>query len=129
MLQTQILKPAVWPGWTLWLENGATDTQSFAGFSAGGGVRVGVGDVRGVGVGDGLLIGGGLVLGPPGSVVPFVVGLGFGLAVADGLVVAAGLVLGAALGDAADRDPVVMSDTTIGPAAGRTAQPFVALRR
>jgi hypothetical protein len=129
VLQTQILKPAVWPGWTLLLENGATDTQSFAVFGAGVGVGVGVGvgDVRGVGDGDGLLIDGRLVLGR-GVVVPVGVGLGFGLAVTGGLV-AAGLVLGVALGDAAARGPVVMSDTTLGPAAGRTAQPFVALRR
>ena len=43
------------------------------------------------------------------------------------LTMAAGLVLEVAIGDAAVRGPVVISDITIGPAAGRTAQPFVAL--
>ena len=125
----------MWPGWTLLLENGATDTQSFAGFGGGVGVRegvVGVGEdvgvLRGVGEGDGLSIDAGLVLGP-GVVLLFGVGLGVGLAVSAGVVVAAGLVPRVGLGDAAARGPVVMSDTTLGPAAGRTEQPFVALRR
>jgi hypothetical protein len=131
VLQTQILKAAVWPGWTLLLENGATDTQSCAGFGGVGvgvAVGVGVGVLLGVGEGDGLLSDAGLVLGP-GVVERIEVGLGFGLAVGDGLVVAAGLVLELALGDAAARGPVVISDTTLGPAPGRTAQPFVALSR
>ena len=38
VLQTKIFQPAVWPGWTLLLENGWTDTQSFAGFGGGDGV-------------------------------------------------------------------------------------------
>jgi len=89
-------------------------------------VGVGVGVFEVVGDGNWLVITTGLVLGH--GVVLFGVGLGFGLAVAGGLVVA-GLVLGVALGDAAARGLVVMSDTTLGPSAGRTAQPFVALSR
>jgi hypothetical protein len=131
VLQTQTAKPAVWPGWTLLLENGSTSTQSFAGFGLGGGVVDGDGDGLFGGVGEevGLTIEAGLVLGLGGVVLGFEVGLGFALAVGDGLVVPAALVLGLGLDDAAACGLVVTNDTTRGPAAGRVAQALVAVRR
>jgi hypothetical protein len=132
VLQTQTAKPAVWPGWTLLLENGSTSTQSFAGFGVGGGLVDGDGDGDGLfgGVGEevGLTIEAGLVLGLGGVELGFAVGLGFALAVGDGLVVPVALVLGLGLDDAAACGLVVTNDTTRGP-AGRVAQALVAVRR
>jgi hypothetical protein len=128
------------PGRTLRLENGWTNTQSWAVFSFGFGfglrdgvgLGVGFGLLLGVGVGlalgDGLLLAAGLVLGV-GLV------LGFGVTLGDEFVVAAGvaldeaLELGLALDAAEVPGFVARSDTTLAAAAGRLAQVLVALTR
>jgi hypothetical protein len=130
------------PGRTLRLENGWTDTQSWAVFGFGlwdgVGLGVGFGLLLGVGVGlalgDGLLLAAGLVLGF-GLVVGFGLVLGFGVALGEELVVAAGvaldeaLELGLALDAAEVPGFVARSDTTLAAAAGRLAQVLVVLTR
>jgi hypothetical protein len=124
------------PGRTLRLENGWTNTQSWAVFGFGFGFGLGVG--VGLGVGFGLLlgVGVGLALGDGLWLAAGLV-LGFGVALGDELVVAAGdalaldeaLELGLVL-DAADAPGfLAMSDTTLAAAAGRLAQVLVVLTR
>jgi hypothetical protein len=128
------------PGRTLRLENGWTNTQSWAVFGFG----LGLGDGVGLGVGFGVLLGGGvgLALGdglllPAGLVLGVGLVLGFGVALGDELVVAAGvalaldgaLELGLALDAAEVPGFVARSDTTLAAAAGRLAQVLVALTR
>ncbi len=120
------------PGRTLRLENGWTNTQSWAvfgfgfGFGVGVGLGVGFGVLLGVGVGlalgDGLWLAAGLVLG-------CVVALDDELVVAagDALALDEALELGLVL-DAADAPGfVAMSATTLAAADGRWAQVLVAL--
>lgn len=87
VLQTQIAYVAVFPGRTLLLENGWTDTQSLA--------VLGLGDGDGVGllVGDGLLDGDGLLLGD-GVPVDEVELLGVGVPVEAGDVLGAAVAVG-----------------------------------
>jgi hypothetical protein len=128
------------PGRTLRLENGRTNTQSWAvfgfGLGLGDGVGLGVGFGVLLGVGVGLALGDGLLL-PAGLVLGVGLVLGFGVALGDELVVAAGvalaldgaLELGLALDAAEVPGFVARSDTTLAAAAGRLAQVLVALTR
>jgi hypothetical protein len=127
------------PGRTLRLENGWTNTQSWAvfgfGFGLGVGVGLGVGFGLLLGVGVGLALGDGLLL-PAGLVLGVGLVLGFGVALGDELVVA-GVALaldeapefGLALDATEAPGFVAMSDTTLAAAAGRLAQVLVVLTR
>jgi hypothetical protein len=124
------------PGRTLRLENGWTNTQSWAVFGfglwVGVGLGVGFGLLLGVGVGlalgDGLLLAAGLVLGV-GLVLDFGVALGDELVVGAGVALDEALELGLALDATEAPGFAARSDTTLAAAAGRLAQVLVALTR